>query len=247
MQRLDKTLLLRGLVTSRAHAQRLITAGCVRVNGQLQRKASAIVAEDSLLEVIATTEDRFVSRGGLKLAAALERCDIPVAGVTALDVGQSTGGFTDCLLQAGASQVVGVDVGHGQLAVQLKNDPRVVCYEGVNARELPASLCSEHAPAGFALAVMDVSFISQTLILPALAPLIAPGGQLVSLVKPQFEVGRSNIGKGGIVRNAELFDQVEQQLKTVCQQQGLDVQEHFESPITGGDGNREFLLVATRQ
>lgn len=246
MERLDKTLLKRGLVTSRAHAQRLIAAGRVGVNGQIQRKASMAVTEDSLLEVTPGAEDQYVSRGGLKLASALARGNIDVSGCTALDVGQSTGGFTDCLLQAGAAFVVGVDVGHGQLAAQLKADSRVVCYEGINARELSPALADNHAPGGFSHIVMDVSFISQTLILPSLQTLLAPNGQLISLVKPQFEVGRDNLGKGGIVRNAALYQQVENKLRRTCTELGLEVKDYFASPITGGDGNREFLLLAKK-
>lgn len=246
MERLDKTLLKRGLVTSRAHAQRLIAAGRVCVNGQIQHKASAAVTEDSLLEVTPGAEDQYVSRGGLKLAGALARGNIDVSGCTVLDVGQSTGGFTDCLLQRGAACVVGVDVGHGQLAAQLKADPRVVCYEGINARELSPTLADTHAPGGFTHIVMDVSFISQTLILPGLQKLLAADGQLISLVKPQFEVGRDNLGKGGIVRDPELYNQVEITLRNTCRELKLAVQDYFESPITGGDGNREFLLIARK-
>ena len=246
MERLDKTLYRRGLATSRAHAQRLIDAGRVSVNGRVERKASSAVADADQLAVEPGEEDRYVSRGGLKLAAALARGHTEVNGCTVLDVGQSTGGFTDCLLQAGAACVVGVDVGHQQLVSHLRDDARVVCYEGVNARHLPAELVATHSPGGFSHAVIDVSFISQTLILPALVPLLAPDGWLISLVKPQFEVGRDNLGKGGIVRDPALYGQVEKSLRNICGELGLAVRDYFESPITGGDGNREFLLLATK-
>lgn len=246
VDRLDKTLFKRGLATSRAHAQRLIAAGRVCVNGQVQPKASALVAADSALTVAPGDEDRYVSRGGLKLAGAMVHCALDVKGMTVLDVGQSTGGFTDCLLQAGAANVVGVDVGRDQLTTRLKEDARVSYYEGINARELPLWLRDKHAPEGFDLAVMDISFISQTLVLPALVSLLASGGLLLSLVKPQFEVGRENIGKGGIVRNAALYSEVEQTVKTVCYSLGLTVQDYFDSPITGGDGNCEFFMLCKK-
>jgi 23S rRNA (cytidine1920-2'-O)/16S rRNA (cytidine1409-2'-O)-methyltransferase len=170
-----------------------------------------------------------------------------VAGITALDVGQSTGGFTDCLLQHGAARVVGIEVGHDQLHPRLRQDPRVICLEGYNARALEPSL-RDHTPEalGFELAVMDVSFISQTLILPSLAPLLRPEGLLITLVKPQFEAGPEHIGKGGLVRDSAIYERIRQKIEACCRDNNLLPCWWSESPITGGDGNREFLLAARR-
>lgn len=245
--RADLWLVAHGLAPSRARARQWIEAGRVRLHrgktAQVLTKPSQPLSGDARVEVAPDAEDRFVSRGGLKLAGALAQCGIGVEGAIALDVGASTGGFSDCLLQAGARMVVAVDVGHGQLAPSLREHPRLICYEGVNARALPASLL-RHAPGGFGLAVMDVSFISQTLILPALIPLLAPEGVLLSLVKPQFEVGRAGLGKGGIVRDPRRFEDVENRLRAACAELRLEVADYFESPLRGGDGNREFFLLA---
>ncbi len=214
---------------------------------QVLTKPGQKLAPDCELQVTPALEDRFVSRGALKLLGALERSTLEVTDMVALDVGQSTGGFTDCLLQAGAACVVGVEVGHDQLAPSLRQDARVICYEGVNARSLSPEL-KQHCrqPEGFDLAVMDVSFISQTLILPSLAPLLAPGARLISLVKPQFEVGKAGIGRGGLVRDPALYPQVKSLISDACTAVGLEIEDYFESPITGGDGNREFLLIARK-
>ncbi len=250
MQRIDMILVTRALASSRTHAQRLIKDGrvqaCVGDQWQLISKPGVKLAPDTELSVSTDPQDRFVSRGALKLLGALERIELDPTGLFAIDVGQSTGGFTDCLLQQGAAAVVGVEVGHDQLDARLRADPRVTCLEGMNARELPAAqlLPMSRDGAGFDLAVMDVSFISQTKILPALAPLIRQGGCLISLVKPQFEVGRSGIGKGGIVRDERLYIEVEACIRHSCEAQGLRVQHYFPSPIKGGDGNHEFLLIA---
>ncbi len=245
MERLDKLLLAKGLAGSRSHAQRLIEAGrvyrrCAGVDEPLA-KVSAKLPEDSELVVLAGDEDRYVSRAGLKLAGALSHTELEVSGWTALDIGQSTGGFTDCLLQAGAARVIGVDVGRDQLVGRLRDDPRVVCLEGINARQLPGDELLGLAPGGFDLLVMDVSFISQTLILPGLPALMRPSGQLLSLVKPQFEVGREGIGKGGIVRDDSLYPRVAEAIRQCGQSLGLTVRDYFPSPIAGGDGNREFF------
>lgn len=248
MKRLDILLVERGLAASRRQAQVLIEAGRVQWHQADQwrtaTKASLKLEADCELRAEPGEEQRYVSRGGLKLAGALERTGINPEGVIALDVGQSTGGFTDCLLQAGADKVVGVDVGREQLVPRLREDPRVVFYEGINARELPPDELLAQAPGGFDLLVMDVSFISQTLILPGLPHLLKPGGQLLSLVKPQFEVGKAGIGKGGIVRDTSLYRKVETDLRAMCGQLGLEVRDYFPSPITGGDGNREFFIWA---
>lgn len=251
MTRLDMLLVAQGLANSRSQAQRLIEAGQVRWREvgrwRVASKASQKLTPDCELQVTAGGEQRYVSRGGLKLAGALSSTDIDPRGRVTLDVGQSTGGFTDCLLQAGAQKVVGVDVGRDQLAASLRGHPQVVYHEGINARDLPVASLLDHAPDGFDLAVMDVSFVSQTLILPGLVSLIRPGGELLSLVKPQFEVGKSGVGKGGIVRDSGLYWQVEVDIRAACAQEGLVVKDYFPSSITGGDGNREFFVWAAKE
>jgi len=252
MQRLDMLLVERGLVQSRTHAQRLIKGGNVKYfhnNQWLPAAKPGLKLEDDVeLQVEQDEADRFASRGALKLLGALERTGRDVSGLVTLDVGQSTGGFTDCLVQAGAARVVGIEVGHDQLIDRLRNDPRVICYEGVNGRDLPAAQLLNHTDnqQGFDLGVMDVSFISQTKIIPSMAPLIRPGGELICLVKPQFEVGKAGIGRGGIVRDSSLYQQVEQTMRDCYQANGMTVLDYFESSIKGGDGNREFLIHARK-
>jgi len=250
VERLDKALVSRGLADTRSQAQRMIEAGRVRCqasgNWQVLNKASAKVSEEQALDVEPGDEDQFASRGGLKLRGALAQSGLNPEGWVALDVGQSTGGFTDCLLQAGATRVVGVDVGRDQLVPALRAHPKVVYFEGINARDLPRDTLLAEAPAGFDLIVMDVSFISQTLILPGLPALLKPGGHLLSLVKPQFEVGKAGIGKGGIVRDDRLYAEVEQRIRAQCDTLGLTINGWFASPIKGGDGNREFFISATK-
>ena len=232
-----------GLAASRTAAQKLIAAGRVSWSGGTISKPAADLAPETQLNVAFDPEDRFVSRGGLKLAGALAETDISPRGKLCLDVGQSTGGFTDCLLQAGASHVVGVDVGHGQLHPKLASDPRVTPLEGINCRALrPADLRQALPDGGFALIIGDVSFISMTLILPQLPVLLAADGDLLLLVKPQFEVGQANIGKGGIVRDPALYAEVERKLRDCATSLELDVHGWLNSPITGGDGNREFFI-----
>jgi 23S rRNA (cytidine1920-2'-O)/16S rRNA (cytidine1409-2'-O)-methyltransferase len=235
--RLDRLLVERGLAESREKAQALIMAGEVLLNGQKALKSGQTAAEDAKLEVLARPP--YVSRGGLKLAGALKHFEIDVTGFTCLDIGSSTGGFTDVLLQAGAARVHAVDVGVGQLDWKLRNHPKVRLHEGVNARELPASLIGEPVD----LITCDVSFISVTLILPAAVPHLRPDGRMVILVKPQFEVGRGQVGKGGIVREPALHQAAcERVTRTV---NGLGFQSSLmESPITGAEGNKEFLLYA---
>ena len=195
------------------------------------------------MTVAADPEAHFVSRGGLKLAGALAKTGLAAGGKVCLDVGQSTGGFTDCLLQAGARHVVGVDVGHGQLHPQLRCDPAVTAIEGINCRALSSTdLGKAFPPGGFDLIVGDVSFISLTLVLPQLPALLATNGDLLLLVKPQFEVGPGNIGKGGIVRDPALYHDVESKLCQCAKDLGLTVRGWLDSPITGGDGNREFFI-----
>jgi len=241
--RADQLLVERGVAPSRSAAQRLIARGGVRVRAasgwSVPKKAGEELPDAAEIEVVDDAELRFVSRGGLKLYAALARCAIDVAGFVCLDVGQGTGGFTDVLLQRGAARVVGVDVGHGQLDRRLAADSRVAAREGINARHLDA----RDLPVGrFDLIVADLSFISLALVLPALAPLAA--GDLLLLVKPQFELQPKDIGKGGIVKDAAAYVEVERKLREACEASGLAVVDWFESAITGGDGNREFFLRA---
>jgi 23S rRNA (cytidine1920-2'-O)/16S rRNA (cytidine1409-2'-O)-methyltransferase len=241
--RADALLVQRGLAASRTQAQRLIGEGRVLADGKTIAKPSLELPADIVLSVVEDESDRYVSRGGLKLAGALAHTGIAVAGRTCLDVGQSTGGFTDCLLQAGAGQVVGVDVGHGQLHAKLKNDGRVTAREGINCRALTAADLGDAMPTGgFDLIVGDVSFISMTLVLPQLPALLAADGDLLLLIKPQFEVGPHNIGKGGIVRDPSLYREVEGRFLEIAKKLGLTAKAWLDSPITGGDGNREFFI-----
>lgn len=251
MQRVDLLLVELGLAPSRTAAQVLIAAGRVSVDegGQLRDigKASQKLPADSRFVIVPDEADRYVSRGGLKMAGALAQAGLRIDGWTALDVGQSTGGFSDCLLQAGARRVVGVDVGHDQLAPRLAADPRIVAFEGVNARALDhAALLAANDGAPFDLMVCDVSFISLALVYPSALPLIRPGGYLLSLVKPQFEVGREGLGHGGIVRDAQLYAGVEQKISALVAELGFQRLDWFDSPIKGGDGNREFFIFAQR-
>ena len=243
MSRLDSLLVSRGLAPSRTAAQRMIAAGRVSLNGAPLLKPAHELAPDSPLHIEPDVDDRFASRGGLKLGGALAKTGLVVTGKICLDVGQSTGGFTDCLLQAGAQQVIGVDVGHGQLATKLKADPRVIALEGINCRALTAADLGTALPAaGFDLIVGDVSFISMPLILPQLPALLVEHGDLLLLIKPQFEVGAANIGKGGIVRNPACYRELEAKYFEFARNFGLTVRDWFDSPITGGDGNREFFI-----
>ncbi len=236
-RRIDQLLVDRGLAESRERAQALIIAGYVRANGQKVDKPGHNVADDSPIEV--TERLRYVGRGGLKLEGAIQHFGIDINGKICLDVGSSTGGFTDCLLQNGAAHVYAFDVGAGQLDWKLRNDPRVTVREGVNVRYLqPADV-----PELVDLVVCDVSFISVTLILPVLPPLMRFPGVLVILVKPQFEVGREQVGKGGIVRDPALHAGVCARIEQTVQAMGFRTA-LMESPILGAEGNREFLLYA---
>ena len=256
--RIDQLLVSRGLASTRSQAQRLIASGVQwKSNGSWKRvaKNGDEVEQDADIELLDRSEARFVSRGGLKLEGALERLNLPLVGTVCLDLGQSTGGFTDCLLQHGAAQVVGVDVGSGQLHAQLRSDPRVTCMERVNARSLSvadvlAALTeSGHldvVQAPFDMIVGDLSFISQTLVLPAAVPLLKPAGAVLMLVKPQFELQPGQVGKGGIVTDKRLYAVVEQRIRAAHATLGLTVRAFFESPIHGGDGNREFFIYSVR-
>jgi 23S rRNA (cytidine1920-2'-O)/16S rRNA (cytidine1409-2'-O)-methyltransferase len=234
--RLDRLLVDRGLADSREKAQALIMAGEVLVNGQKGSKAGQPVPEDAALEVLARPP--YVSRGGFKLAAALQHWMIDPTGWVCLDVGSSTGGFTDVLLQSGAARVHAVDVGVGQLDWKLRTDARVAVHEGINARELTPTEIGESVD----LLTCDVSFISVTLILPAAVPLLSqPKGQMVILVKPQFEVGKGKVGKGGIVRDPELHQAACRRVESAVRDLGYEAS-LMESPIRGAEGNKEFLL-----
>jgi 23S rRNA (cytidine1920-2'-O)/16S rRNA (cytidine1409-2'-O)-methyltransferase len=237
-KRIDILLVERGLAESREKAQALLIAGAVRVDGQPVSKAGQLVAAESQVEL--TGRLRYRSRGGLKLEAALERFRIDVAGTVCLDVGSSTGGFTDCLLQHGAARVYAVDVGAGQLDWTLRNDARVVVREGLNARYLKPEDIGEPLD----LAVADVSFISVTIIVPRMAALLRSSGAMVILIKPQFEVGKGQVGKGGIVRDPNLHAEACRRVTAAVEALGYKT-EIIESPIWGAEGNREFLLYAT--
>ena len=249
--RIDQLLVDRGLAASRSQAQRLIAGGVRwRQTGGAWRtvgKNRDEVPEGAELQLLDDAESRYVSRGGLKLEGALRATGLQVQGLRCLDVGQSTGGFTDCLLQQGAAQVVGIDVGHAQVHPRIRDDERVVCIEGVNARELaPDDERIPDAAQGFDVLVGDVSFISLTLVLPGVVPMLKPGGSLLMLVKPQFELQPGQVGKGGIVRDAALYPVVEQRIRSALAELGLQVRAWMDSPIEGGDGNREFFVQAIK-
>ncbi len=239
-QRLDVALVERGLVETRSRAQSLIMARRVLVNGQFVDKAGATVAEDDELRV-AELEHPWVGRGGMKLAHALKEFAIDVSGKVCADIGASTGGFTDVMLKHGAAKVYAIDVGYGQLDVSLRNDPRVVNREKVNARHLTAADFDE--PIDFVS--IDVSFISLKLILPAVATFL--NGELVALIKPQFEVGKHNVGKGGIVRDEAKRAAVVEDVVAFAREMGFEVKGVIESPIKGMEGNVEYLMNAERR
>lgn len=241
--RADQLLVQRGVAPTRSAAQRLIERGAVRWHGPAgwaaPRKSGEDLPESAEIEVVDDAELRYVSRGGLKLEGALRRTGIDPAGSTCLDLGQSTGGFTDVLLQGGAAHVVGVDVGHGQLHPRLAADARVTALEGVNARHLEAA---QLPFARFDLVVGDLSFISLTLVLPALVPLL--GRDLLLLVKPQFELQPIDIGRGGKVKSAAAYGHAEKRLRKACAGHGLRVLAWFGSATPGSEGAREFFLHA---
>jgi len=241
-QRLDIALVARGLVRSRAEARRAIEAGLVTVSGRLIGKASVLVDDHETIELSGPVHP-YVSRGGLKLAHALDHFGIAVDGRLALDVGASTGGFTDVLLRRGARKVYAIDVGHSQLDASLRDDARVVSIERLNVREIAAA----HVPEPVDLIVCDVSFIGLRVALPAALALAEAGADLVALIKPQFEVGPTGVGKGGIVRDEALQLQACETIREwLGAQPGWTVRGVVDSPIEGGDGNREFLIAARR-
>jgi 23S rRNA (cytidine1920-2'-O)/16S rRNA (cytidine1409-2'-O)-methyltransferase len=239
--RIDKLLVERGFVESRTKAQALVMAGVVLVDEQRVNKPSETFAAAAQIRLKGADDPamRYVGRGGVKLAAALAEFAIDVAGLSCLDVGASTGGFTDCLLQNGARHVTALDVGHNQLDWRLRTDARVEVREGVNARHLqPADFSAK-----FDLAVLDVSFISATKILPAIVPLLKESGRLITLIKPQFEVGRGEVGKGGIVRDTRQHERVVAEVNRAAAELGLKVNNVIECPLRGADGNLEFLAL----
>jgi 23S rRNA (cytidine1920-2'-O)/16S rRNA (cytidine1409-2'-O)-methyltransferase len=271
--RIDQLLVRRNMASTRSQAQRLIADGVEWLQGEAWKRIAKNgdeVPDAAQIRLLNDAQARYVSRGGLKLEHALQTVALDVTGMHCLDVGQSTGGFTDCLLQHGAAFVTGVDVGSAQLHPQLRTDPRVLCVENVNARNLQTEdllqafaastgddgLFEEEPPDADAadvpyateldLIVVDLSFISQTLVLPALVPLLKPGGTLLSLVKPQFELQPGQVGKGGIVKDATHYVFVEQRLREACAALGLTVTAWFDSPLQGGDGNHEFFICARK-
>ncbi|MDQ1637154.1 MAG: rRNA (cytidine1920-2-O)/16S rRNA (cytidine1409-2-O)-methyltransferase [Pyrinomonadaceae bacterium] len=240
-ERIDKLLVQRGLAESRTKAQAMVMAGIVLVNEQRIDKPSESIPANAQIRIKGGDypSSRCVGRGGLKLEAALREFQIDATELECLDVGASTGGFTDCLLQHGARQVVSVDVGHNQIDWRLRTDARVEVREGINARYLKPS----DFKSLFDLVVMDVSFISATKIFPAIIPLLNADGRLIVLIKPQFEVGRGEVGKGGIVRDPEKHARVITEVNQVAKELGLVVRNVIESPLRGADGNLEFLAL----
>jgi 23S rRNA (cytidine1920-2'-O)/16S rRNA (cytidine1409-2'-O)-methyltransferase len=236
-ERLDKLLVERGLVASREQSQGMILAGDVLVDDRPVTKAGSLVDETAVIRVRSTPLP-YASRGGSKLEKALEEFQIDVAGRTALDVGASTGGFTDCLLAHGAREVFAVDVGYGQLDWKLRNDPRVRVYEKTNIRYLEVSALPRSAD----LATIDASFISLKLVLPAVKKLLVPGGEIIPLVKPQFEVGKGKVGKGGVVRSPAEHSRVIDEIKESAARLGYVAHGVVESPLLGPKGNKEFFL-----
>lgn len=254
MPRLDQLLVTQGLARSRTRAQRLIRHGRVRLaeGGEPLNKPGEKLPETTCLAVEEDPEERYASRAGLKLEALIETLGLSLSGRLVLDVGQSTGGFTDCALRFGARHVIGVEVGHDQLDARLREDPRVTCLEGLNARSMSTeprlqAVFAALQATGTDLAVMDVSFISQTLILPELAALLPTGGELASLVKPQFEVGPGGVNARGLVTEPGHFAEVEARIRAACHEVDLEILHWQPSPLLGGDGNREFLLHAVRR
>ena len=240
--RLDQELVTRGFFESREKAQRAIMAGEVKIGTRVAAKASESVAPDAEIDVAAPP--KYVSRGGVKLEGALDAFAITVAGKTALDIGASTGGFTDCLLQRGATKLYAVDVGHDQLAWKIRNDPRVIVLEKLNAR----SLSRAEIPEPIDLCVIDVSFISLTLVLPNAFDLLTPEGVILALIKPQFELQRNDVGRGGIVREVELHEKAQSRIRDfVTNDLGQTIVGIIPSPITGTDGNQEFFACLRKQ
>lgn len=240
-ERLDKVLLQRGLVSTRVRAEQIIREHGVMVNGKLLNKTGKKIPLDAKIELLAE-EIPYVSRGALKLKHALEHFPVQIEGKSAMDIGASTGGFTEVLLENSLKKVYCVDVGTDQLHKRIKEDPRVVNLQKTHVRELNSRLIPEKCD----LVVIDVSFISLEKVLPFLHPLLNSGADCIALVKPQFEVGKENIGKGGIVKKKSLFPEMIEKVKKIGALNNLTYQQHIESPILGGDGNQEFLMWLKR-
>lgn len=243
-ERIDKLLVERGLASSRTRAQAMIMAGAVLVEEQRVEKPSDLISPNARVRIKGANDpaNRYVGRGGLKLEAALHEFAIDVNGLLCLDIGASTGGFTDCLLQHGARRVVAIDVGHNQLDWRLRNDARVESREGINARYLKP----EEFDLKFDLATIDVSFISATKVLPAVVNLLTDRARVITLIKPQFEVGRGEVGRGGIVTDPEQHARVIEKVNDAARRLGLKVGGVIESPIQGAEGNREYLALYER-
>jgi 23S rRNA (cytidine1920-2'-O)/16S rRNA (cytidine1409-2'-O)-methyltransferase len=239
--RLDQLLVGKGLFPSREQARRAVMAGNVRVGTRIAVKPSELFEEEASISIKATA--KYVGRGALKLESALDYFKIDVGGKRALDIGASTGGFTDCMLQRGAGKVYAVDVGHGQLNWKLRNDPRVIVLEKVNAR----SLSRRHVPELVDLCVIDVSFISLTLILPKAFDLITPTGVILALIKPQFELQRADVGRGGIVREPDLHRKAQEKIVAFVTDSGHVVTGIVPSAIKGADGNQEFFVCIRKR
>lgn len=240
-KRLDAVLVERGLVETRARARAVIMAGDVYVDGVRTDKAGALVKEGSEIAV-KDTSLKYVSRGGIKLEAALKEFRIDPEGEIAVDIGASTGGFADCLLRSGAAKVYAVDVGYGQLDWKLRQDPRVIIREKLNARYIKPEDIGEPAD----IVVIDVSFISLTMIIPPVLALLNSGGVLIALIKPQFEVGKGEVGKGGIVRDEAKHGEVIDKITEFVKSLGVSVLGVIQSPIEGAEGNKEFLIAAVK-
>lgn len=242
-ERIDKVLVERGLVDSRTKAQALIMAGVVLVDERRVEKPSETLDESSVIRIKGISDEtKYVGRGGLKLEAALKAFFLDPTGMNCIDIGSSTGGFTDCLLKHGAARVTAVDAGTNQLVWSLRNDQRVEVRENTNARHLQPSDFDDK----FDIAVMDVSFISVTKVIPAVIELLKPAGRLIVLIKPQFEVGKGEVGKGGIVRDEEKHAKVLEKIESFAIRLGLQPGDVIESPIRGAEGNKEFLALYTR-
>jgi 23S rRNA (cytidine1920-2'-O)/16S rRNA (cytidine1409-2'-O)-methyltransferase len=236
-ERLDRLLVSRGLAETRERAQAMIMSGSVEVNGVRADKAGKVFRDDATIRILEPPSP-YVSRGGLKLEAALDHFQIQVSGRIALDVGSSTGGFTDCLLQRGVARLFAVDVGYGQLHLKIRNDPRVVPLERRNVRYLEATALDATPD----LATIDVSFISLRLVLPVVVRLLGGRKEMLTLVKPQFEVGKAEVGKGGLVRDTVLHRRVLNEIGQLGKSLGLHVQAPFASPLKGAKGNQEYFL-----
>jgi 23S rRNA (cytidine1920-2'-O)/16S rRNA (cytidine1409-2'-O)-methyltransferase len=239
--RLDQLLVARGFFASREQAQRAVMAGDIKIGTRVAAKPSELLAPEA--EINVATPPKYVGRGGLKLEGALDSFHIDVSGKIALDIGASTGGFTDCLLQRGAAKVYAVDVGHDQLAWKIRSDPRVITQEKLNAR----NLSQEQVPEPIDLCVIDVSFISLTLILPKAFELITPNGVILALIKPQFELQQDEVGRGGIVRDPHLHEKAQRKIVDFVTDLGEMVVGMIPSPIKGTDGNQEFFACLRKR